>query len=173
LTQAALRFAPLVFVRPVELRSAEWKTLNLDQATWRIPAGRIKMREPHFVPHSTHAVAILRELGSYTDNGRYMFPSIRSCARPLSENIVNAARRRLGYTKVDMTGHGFRSMASTLLNEQGWHRDAIERRLAHAEPDSIRAVYNRAEHLPERIRMMQAWAGYLDELTAGEVRTQA
>lgn len=171
-TRAALRFAPLVFVRPGELRAAEWKEFDLDNATWRIPAERMKMREQHLVPLSTQAVAILRELSSYTGNGRYVFPSIRSRARPLSENTVNAALRRLGYTKSEMTGHGFRSMASTLLNEQGWHRDAIERQLAHAERDCIRAAYNRAEHLPERKTMMQAWADYLEKLRTGAVPAQ-
>ena len=166
-TRAALRFAPLVFVRPGELRAAEWKEFDLDQATWRIPGERMKMREAHFVPLSKQAVAILRDLSSHTGNGRFVFPSIRSRTRPMSENTVNAALRRLGYTKAEMTGHGFRSMASTLLNEQGWHRDAIERQLAHAERDSIRAAYNRAEHLPERKKMMQAWADYLDKLASG------
>ena len=165
-TRAAMRFAPLVFVRPGELRAAEWKEFDLDQATWRIPAERMKMREAHFVPLSTQAVTILRELSSYTGNGRFVFPSIRSRARPMSENTVNAGLRRLSYTKTEMTGHGFRSMASTLLNKQSWHRDAIERQLAHAERDNIRAAYNRAEHLPERKKMMQAWADYLDELAS-------
>ena len=106
----------------------------------------MKTREAHIVPLSKQAVAILRDLSSYTGNGRFVFPSLRNRARPMSENTVNAALRRLGYTKAEMTGHGFRSIASTLLNEQGWHRDAIERQLAHAEHDSIRAAYNRAEH---------------------------
>lgn len=127
-----------------------------------IPSEGLKMREAHFVPLSMQAVAILRDLSSYIGNVRFVFPSIRSRARPLSENTVNAALRRLGYSKTEMTGHGFRSMASTLFNEQGWHRDAIERQLGHAERDSIRAAYNRAEHLPERREMMQAWADDLD-----------
>ena len=166
-TRAALRLAPLVFVRPGELRAAEWEEFDLDEATWRIPGERMKMREAHIVPLSKQAVAVLRELSSHTGNGRFVLPSIRSRARPMSENPVNAALRRLGYTKAEMTGHGFRSMASTLLNEQGWHRDAIERQLAHAERDTIRAAYNRAEHLPERKRMMQAWADYLDKVASG------
>ena len=139
-TRAALRFAPLVFVRPGELRAAEWEEFDLDEATWRIPGERMKMREAHIVPLSKQAVAVLRELSSHTGNGRFVLPSIRSRARPMSENPVNAALRRLGYTKAEMTGHGFRSMASTLLNEQGWHRDAIERQLAHAERDTIRRI---------------------------------
>ncbi len=173
MTRAALRFAPLVFVRPGELLAAEWKEFDLDQATWRIPGERMKMREAHIVPLSKQAVAILRELSSHTGNGRFVFPSICSRARPMSENTVNAALRRLSYTKQEMTGHGFRSIASTLLNEQGWHRDAIERQLAHAERDSIRAAYNRAEHLPERKRMMQAWADYLDKLASAPLQTVA
>ncbi len=110
----------------------------------------MKMREEHIVPLSKQAVAILRELSSYTGNGRLVFRSIRIRARLMSENTMNAALRCLGYTKAEMTGRGFRSMASTLLNDQGWHRDAIERQLAHAERDSIRAAYNHAEHLPAR-----------------------
>ena len=165
-TRNALLIAPLVFVRPGELRKAEWKEFNLAAAEWRIPAARMKMGEQHIVPLSTQAVAILTELRPLTGAGRYVFPGARSASRPMSENTVNAALRRLGYASDQMTGHGFRSMASTLLNEQGWNRDAIERQLAHAERDSIRAAYNYAEHLPERRRMMQAWADYLDRLKA-------
>jgi integrase len=127
----------------------------------------MKMREQHIVPLSRQAASILDELRPLTGHGRYLFPSERTLARPMSENTVNGALRRLGYSKDEMTGHGFRSMASTLLNEQGWHRDAIERQLAHAERDNIRAAYNFAEHLPERRRMMQAWADYLDALKSG------
>jgi integrase len=165
-THAALKLAPLVFVRPSELRGAEWNEIDLDGAEWRIPASRMKMDEKHIVPLSRQAVALLRELRPYTGSGKYVFPSIRSMQRPISENTVNGALRRLGYSKDEMTGHGFRSMASTLLNEQGWHRDAIERQLAHGERDKVRAAYNYAEHLPERIEMMQAWADYLDKLRA-------
>jgi integrase len=166
-TKCALRLAALTFVRPGELRKAEWCEVDLDGAEWRIPAERMKMRAPHIVPLSSQAVAILRELQPITGSGRYLFPGARSAKRSMSENTVNAALRRLGYSKDDMTGHGFRSMASTLLNEQGWNRDAIERQLAHAERDEVRAAYNYAEHLPERKRMMQAWAGYLDGLANG------
>lgn len=166
-TKCALRLAPLLFVRPGELRRAEWTEFNLDAAEWRIPAERMKMREQHIVPLSTQAVAILRELHALTGARRYVFPGARSSSRPMSENTVNAGLRRLGYAKDEMTGHGFRSIASTLLNEQGWHRDAIERQLAHAERDNVRAAYNFAEHLPERRKMMQAWADYLDGLKAG------
>ena len=127
----------------------------------------MKMGEKHIVPLSRQALAILAELRPLTGAGRCLFPSERTSGRPMSENTVNAALRRMGYTKDEMTGHGFRSLASTLLNEQGWHRDAIERQLAHAERDSVRAAYNYAEHLPERRRMMQAWADYLDGLRSG------
>ncbi|MGH8508004.1 MAG: tyrosine-type recombinase/integrase, partial [Gammaproteobacteria bacterium] len=166
-THCALGIAPLVFVRPGELRAAEWTEFELDAAEWRIPAERMKMRSQHIVPLSTQAVAILRELHPLTSTGRYVFPSVRTNTRPMSENTVNGALRRLGYAKDEMTGHGFRSLASTLLNEQGWHRDAIERQLAHAERDAVRAAYNYAEHLPERRRMMQAWGDYLDGLKNG------
>lgn len=166
-SKCALQLAPLVFVRPGELRKAEWTEINLDAAEWRIPARRMKMREQHIVPLSSQAVAILRELYALTGRGHYVFPGARTNERPMSENTVNAGLRRLGYTNADMTGHGFRSMASTLLNEQGWHRDAIERQLAHAERDTVRAAYNYAEHLSERKKMMQAWADYLDSLRAG------
>ena len=163
----ALRLAPLVFVRPGELRHAEWSEIDLDKAEWRIPAEKMKMKEQHIVPLSRQAVAILRELHPLTGAGRYVFPSTRTSARPMSENTVLAALRRMGYTKDEMTGHGFRSMASTLLNEMGWNRDAIERQLAHGERNAVRASYNFAEYLPERRRMMQAWADYLDKLKAG------
>lgn len=167
ITACALRFAPLVFVRPGELRHAEWSEFDLAAAEWRIPGEKMKMKTPHVVPLSAQAIAVLEEIKPLTGLGRYVFPSVRSTRRPMSENTVLAALRRLGYTKDEMTGHGFRSTASTLLNEQGWTPDAIERQLAHAERDAIRAAYNYAEHLPERRRMMQAWADYLDSLARG------
>ena len=165
--RSALQLAPLVFVRPGELRKAEWIEFDLDSAEWRIPAERMKMNAPHIVPLAEQAIAVLLELEPLTGRGRYVFPGARSADRPMSENTLNAALRRLGYAKDQMTGHGFRSMASTLLNEQGWNRDAIERQLAHAERDNVRAAYNYAEHLGERRRMMQAWADYLDGLKHG------
>jgi len=167
ITKCALRLAPLVFVRPGELRKAEWVEFDLDGAEWRIPAARMKAREQHIVPLAKQAVAILRELHGLTGEKEHVFPGVRTNGRAMSENTVNAALRRLGYAKDEMTGHGFRSMASTLLNEQGWHRDAIERQLAHAERNNVRAAYNFAEHLPERRKMMQAWADYLDKLALG------
>jgi len=165
--RCALRLAPLTFVRPGELRKAEWSEIDLEKAEWRIPSERMKMRATHIVPLSIQAVETLRELHPLTGSGRYVFPSERTRDRPMSENTINAALRRMGYAKDEMTGHGFRSMASTLLNEQGWHRDAIERQLAHGERDAVRAAYNYAEHLPERRKMMQAWADYLDGLKNG------
>ncbi|HJP98740.1 MAG TPA: integrase arm-type DNA-binding domain-containing protein [Rhodanobacteraceae bacterium] len=164
---SALKFAPLVFVRPGELRKAEWQEFDLDAAEWRIPDERMKMREMHIVPLSEQAVAILKELQPLTAHARYVFPSIRSPRDPMSENTVNAALRRLGYDGDTMTGHGFRSMASTMLHEQGWNTDVIERQLAHAERNQVKAAYNHAEYLPERRKMMQAWADYLDGLRTG------
>lgn len=165
-TRYALRLAPMLFVRPSELRKAEWCEFNLDKAEWRIPATRMKMKALHIVPLSTQAVAILRELHAITGAGKYVFPSPRTTTKPMSDNTINAALHRMGY-KGEFVGHGFRHMASTLLNEQGWNRDAIERQLAHAERDGVRAAYNYAEYLPERKRMMQAWADYLDGLASG------
>lgn len=163
-THAALKLAPLVFVRPGELRHAEWSEINLDAAEWRIPAPRMKMRELHVVPLATQAVEILRDMLPLTGKGRFVFPSLRTNDRPLSENTINAALRRLGYATDEMTGHGFRAMASTCLNEQGWHPDLIELQLAHAERNKVRAAYNRATRLAERRKMMQVWADHLDLL---------
>lgn len=162
--KSALRLAPLLFVRPGELRHAEWSEVDLVKAEWRIPAEKMKMKELHIVPLSVQALAILEELQPLTGNGQYLFPSIRTNRKPISENTINSALRKLGYTKEEMTGHGFRSMASTLLNEQGFNKDWIERQLAHAERDNVRAAYNYAEYLPERKKMMQQWADYLDSL---------
>lgn len=165
--RCALKLAPLVFVRPGELRHGEWAEINLDAADWRIPAERMKMSRPHIVPLSTQAIAVLRDLQPLTGAGRYLFPSIRSNGSPMSENTVLGALRRLGYTKEEMTGHGFRSMASTLLNESGWDHNAIERQLAHVDGNSVRAAYNYAEYLPERKQMMQWWADLLDSFRKG------
>lgn len=166
-TEYALKLLPLVFVRPGELRAAEWSEFDLESAEWRIPGSRMKMREPHIVPLSRQAVALLRELQPLTGSGRYLFPSLRGGDRPISNNTLNASLRRLGYTGDEMVSHGFRSMASTCLNEQGWHPDLIELQLAHAERNKVRAAYNRATRLAERRKMMQAWADYLDGLRAG------
>lgn len=166
--RAALQLSPLVFLRPGELRQAEWSEFDLDAGEWRIPAARMKARELHIVPLAPQAVAILREIQALTGDGRYVFPSARSPRRPMSNVAVLAALRRMGFASDEMTGHGFRSMASTLLNEQGWHRDAIERQLAHGERNKVRAAYNYAQHLPERRKMMRTWADYLDTLKADE-----
>lgn len=174
-TKCALRLAPLVFVRPGELRKAQWSEIDLDKGEWRIPAERMKMREQHIVPLSRQAAEILRELEPLTNRPIasrpnapcYVFPSARTRERPMSDNAILAALRRMGYTKEEMTGHGFRSMASTLLHEQGWNHQVIERQLAHAERNAVSAAYNFAEHLPERRKMMQAWADYLDGLKTG------
>jgi integrase len=166
-TRAALRLAPLVFVRPGELRGAEWADVDLENGEWRIPAQKMKMKSLHIVPLCSQAKEILRELHQHTGHGKYLFPGVRDAERPMSENTVNAALRRLGYGKDEMTGHGFRSMASTILHEQGWPHEAIERQLAHAERNKVSAAYNYAEHLPKRREMMQAWADYLDALCAG------
>jgi integrase len=166
ITRCALRLAPLVFVRPGELRQAKWAEFDFDKAEWRIPAERMKMRVQHVVPLSKQAIEVLRDLEPLTGRFAFVFPGVRSRLRPMSETTVIAALRRMGYSGQDMTGLGFRSMASTLLNEQGWNRDAIERQLAHGERDAVRAAYNHAQHLPERRKMMQAWADYLDQLKA-------
>jgi integrase len=166
-TRYAMKLSPLLFVRPGELRKAEWSEFDLDRAQWRIPAERMKMGEQHLVPLSTQAVELLRELFAITGSGRYVFPSLRSNQRPMSDAAITAALRRMGYSSDEMTWHGFRSMASTCLNEQGWHPDLIELQLAHAERNKVRAAYNRAQRLEERVTMMQAWADYLDGLWAG------
>lgn len=167
IARCALQLAPLVFVRPGELRRAEWDEIDLEKAEWRIPAEKMKMRAVHIVPLSRQAIEILHEIELVSGRGKYVFPSVRTNSRPMSENTVNAALRRLGYTREEQTGHGFRSIASTLLHEQGWPSDVIERQLAHSERNSVKAAYNYAEHLPERRKMMQAWADYLNGLKNG------
>ncbi len=164
LTRQALKLAPFVFVRPGELRHAEWSEIDLEAAEWRIAAAKMKMKAVHIVPLSTQAIEIFSDIKKHTVVGKYVFPGLRTVERPMSENTVNAALRRLGYDKDQMTGHGFRSMASTILHEQGWPHEAIERQLAHAERNKVSAAYNYAEHLPKRREMMQAWADYLDGL---------
>ena len=163
-TRTALKLAPLVFVRPGELRHAEWGDIDLDAMEWRIPAEKMKMDRAHIVPLSTQAAGILKDIQPLTGTGRYVFPSARTGARPMSDAALTNALRNMGYGGEEMTAHGFRSMASTRLNEMGWNRDAIERQLAHVEGDAVRGAYNYAEHLGERRRMMQAWADYLDGL---------
>lgn len=164
--RAALKLAPLVFVRPGELRAAEWAHIDLDAAEWRYTV--TKTNTPHIVPLSTQAVAILRELQPLTGNGRYLFPSPRTKDRPMSDNAILSALRRMGIQKDEMTGHGFRAMARTILDEVlGERVDLIEHQLAHAVRDANGRAYNRTSHLPERKRMMQRWADYLDCIKAG------
>ncbi len=163
---AALKLAPLVFVRPGELRRARWEDFDLDAAEWRFTAS--KTGTPHIVPLATQAVAILRELHPLTGRGEYVFPSVRSNKRPMSNNTVNVALRALGFDGDTMTGHGFRAMARTVLDEVlGFRPDYIEHQLAHAVRDPLGRAYNRTKHLPERRKMMQAWADYLDGLRSG------
>ena len=167
-TKCALRLAPLVFVRPGELRQAEWVEFDLDAAQWNLPAEKMKMREPHLVPLAPQAVAILRELQALTGGGRYLFPSPRSPQRPMSNNGVLSALRRMGYGIEEMSGHGFRAMARTVLDEVLHFRpDYIEHQLAHAVKDPNGRAYNRTAHLAERRTMMAAWANYLDTLKIG------
>jgi integrase len=161
-----MQLLALTFQRTKEVRFAEWAQFDLDAALWRIPAEIMKMREAHIVPLSKQAIDALKTLQPLTGQGRLVFPSSTSRERPISENTVIYALGRMGY-KGRMTGHGFRSVASTLLNEQGYRADLIERQLAHSEKNAVRAAYNRAEYLPERKTMMQAWADYLDKLKAG------
>ncbi len=172
-TSAALRLAPYVFVRPGELRAAEWSEFDLEGALWRIPPERMKMGETHLVPLAKQAVAILSDIQRVTGSGRYVFPAIGPYERPMSENTLNGALRRLGYPQEEMTPHGLRSMASTLLNEQGWNPDLIELQLAHKERNKVRAAYNRAQRLDERRKMMQAWADFLDGLRQQDRRAVA
>ena len=168
--KCALRLSPLLFVRPGELRHAEWEEIDLDEAVWNIPASKMKMREAHLVPLSNQAVDILRDLQPLTGTSRYVFPSARSVARPMSNNAVNAALRRMGYDKDTMTGHGFRAMARTILDEVLHVRPHyIEHQLAHAVRDPNGRAYNRTAHLEERRKMMQTWADYLEGLKAGAV----
>jgi integrase len=168
-TEYALKLAPLLFVRPGELRGARWEEFTLDgeEPVWRIPAERMKMRDEHLVPLSRQAVALLDALKPITGPDGLVFPSLRSRARPISENTINGALRRLGYSKEEMTGHGFRAMASTCLNERGYSPEVIELQLAHVERNKVRAAYARGKALPARRKMMQEWADYLDGLRAG------
>jgi integrase len=168
--QAALKLAPMVFVRPGELRQAEWAEVDLDAGLWSIPAARMKMRQAHIVPLARQAVEVLRELHAWTGQGKYIFPGGRSDKRPMSEVAVLAALRVMGFDKDTVTGHGFRATARTLLDEVLCFRpDIIEHQLAHAVKDPNGRAYNRTTHLAERTRMMQEWADYLDRLRTGNV----
>lgn len=174
-TKFALELAPHVFVRPGELRQAKWSEFDFEKAVWSIPAERTKMRKPHHVPLSRQSLDILRRLHAVRISDGYVFPSIRTPLRPMSENTLNAALRRLGYASDEVSAHGFRSTASTLLNEAAdpktgrslWTADAIERALAHGDADKVRGAYHRSEHWPERVAMAQWWSDYLDTLRTG------
>ena len=164
-TKAALELMAILFSRPGELRMAEWSEFDLDKAIWSIPAHRAKMRREHRMPLPRQAVAVLERLRCFTGRGKLVFPCVRTVLRPISENTLNAALRRLGYAKDEATSHGFRATASTLLNECGkWNPDAIERQMAHVEKNAVRRAYARGEHWDERVAMMQWWADYLDTL---------
>lgn len=164
-TMAALRIAPHVFVRPGELRHAEWSEFDLKAGIWKLPPTKMKARRAHDVPLSTQVVAILTELRKVTGHGKYVFPSAYGGSRPMSENTLNASFRRMGFSKEEITAHGLRSTASTLLNECGlWNPDAVERALAHGESNATRGAYNRGLYWDERVRMAQWWSDYLDEL---------
>lgn len=165
--RAALQLAPLVFVRPGELRQAEWSEINLDTGLWAIPAEKMKSKREHLVPLCTQAIKILKDLYPATSRSKYVFPSARGHSRCMSENAVRTALQSLGYDGQTMTGHGFRSMASTLLNEQGVNKHHIEMQLAHVDKNAIRRIYNRAKYLNERRKMMQKWGNYLDSLRNG------
>jgi integrase len=164
--KCALKLAPLLFVRPGELRTAQWVDIDLEKAEWRFRVS--KTHTDHVVPLASQAVAVLEEIRQLTGRGQYVFPSARSNSRPMSENTVNAALRRLGIPSDELTGHGFRAMARTILDEvHGFRIDLIEHQLAHAVKDPLGRAYNRTSHLPERRRMMQAWSDYLDSLRIG------
>lgn len=169
ITKCALRLAPLVFVRPGELRHAEWREFNLDKAEWNIPAEKMKMRLPHLVPLAPQAIEILRDLYPLTGTDKYLFPSARSSKRPMSNNAVLSALRRMGFASEEMSGHGFRAMARTVLDEVLHFRpEYIEHQLAHAVRDPNGRAYNRTAHQAERYKMMVAWANYLDGLKSGD-----
>lgn len=173
-TKYALQIAPHVFVRPGELRHAEWREIDLEDGVWKIPAGKMKARRPHAVPLSKQVVGYLTELATMLGTEGYVFPSARSGIRPMSENTLNAAFRRMGYSKEELTAHGLRATASTFLNESGlWNPDAIERALAHGDSNVVRGIYHRGKHWDERVRMAQWWSDYLDELRAGKKRQAA
>lgn len=171
-TKFALKIAPHVFVRPGELRHGEWNEIDWDKATWTIPEGKMKARRTHVVPLSRQVLELFGELESITGSKKgYIFPAFHTGQRPMSENTINAAFRRMGFTKDEVTAHGLRSTASTMLNESGlWHADAIERALAHGDSNAIRGVYNRGNYWDERVKMAQWWSDYLDRLRADCVK---
>ena len=161
ITHLALKFSALTFCRPGEIRHAEWKEIDWDNTLWRIPAAKMKMRREHLVPLTRQTLEVLERLKPLTGEGKYLFPSIRTAERPMSENTINAALRYMGYEKDQHCAHGFRGTASSILNENGFNRDWIERQLAHCPLDKVRAAYNHCEFLEGRCRMMQWWADFL------------
>lgn len=164
-TRLALKIAPHIFVRPGEMRHGEWSEIDLDKAIWTIPAGKMKARRPHAVPLSRQVLELFKELKEVSGGEGFMFPAFHTRLRPMSENTINAAFRRMGFSKDEMTAHGFRSTASTMLNESGlWHPDAIERALAHGDSNAVRGTYNRGHYWEERVRMAQWWSDHLDGL---------
>lgn len=164
ITGLALKFSALTFCRPGEIRHGEWAEIDWKEKLWRIPAEKMKAGQPHLVPLARQTIVLLKELQPISARSRYLFPSMRTLDRPMSEMTVTAALRRMGFGKEEMCAHGFRGMASTLLNERGYNRDWIERQLAHSPKDKVRAAYNHTDFLKDRKIMMQAWADYLDEL---------
>ena len=167
-TKLALRFTCHVFQRPGEVRQAEWSEIDFDKAVWTIPAARMKQRQPHRVPLSIQALAILREAQALTGDGRFIFPKLGSLLKPMCENAINGALRRMGYGPDEMTAHGFRSTASSLLNESGkWSADAIERSLSHVDGNQVRAAYHRGAHWSERVEMAQWWSDQIEALRHG------
>ena len=168
MTRLGLALAPHVFVRPGELRQAEWSEIDLEAAVWRIPARRMKQRREHVLPLSGQSLDLFRQLLTLTGGGRYVFPALGKPTKPMSENTATTALRRMGFAADEMTAHGFRAMASTLLNESGkWSPDAIERALAHKDGDQVRGAYHRGAHWNERVAMAQWWSDYLDTLRDG------
>ncbi|MCL1915658.1 MAG: site-specific integrase [Desulfovibrionaceae bacterium] len=168
--RCALQFAALTFVRPGELCRAEWSEIEMDAGAWRIPAHKMKMQKPHIVPLAMQTQEVLRELRALTGSGRWLFPSRYDASKPMGRLVLNTGLRRLGYGPEVMTAHGFRAMAATLLSEQGWSSEVIEKQLAHADRNQVRAAYQRSELLAERRKMMQAWADYLEVQYARAMR---
>lgn len=164
---AALIFSAYTFPRPIEIRHAEWSEIDFDEKLWRIPPEKMKMRRRHIVPLSRQAIETLKEIQPLSGDGKYIFPGMRGKGSVISENTVNAALRRLGFTQSEQTHHGFRGTASTLLHEQGWDSKVVEMQLSHVDSNDVRRAYNHAKYLPQRTKMMQAWADYLDGLKAG------
>ena len=170
-TKIAVRLMMLTFLRTTELRAAEWREIDLENALWRVPAERMKMKDEHLVPLSKQSVGLLRQLHELTGSQGYLFPNTRRPKACMTGTTINRALERMGFAGkegIGFSGHGFRSTASTMLNEAGYRADVIERQLAHAERNRVRASYNRAEYLPERIAMMQAWADMVDKIAAGK-----